>query len=293
MSVPVPYDHQENSPAQPVPQPRIIREEPLPDVLPGKDVLKCIAEDGRILVRKKEIVESEARILDHASRVLHLKTPMLRGLHLEGGKRTMFTDCIPGVTVHSVWKKLRASDQKLIMQDLRTEIFKMRHSTRPWIGRVGWDGNIATDDPYQDPYFPDTRSNKMRFFMNESDFDDHKIKQIKDKCGELAAKKLENDIQPLRSQYTGKFVLTHADLNQYNILVHQVSDGNGKSTWRLSGIVDWGRSGYYPEYMEYATAMKDGPYYPYWRKVLKKILKGQECSKRRLKVEVAATYWAV
>jgi Phosphotransferase enzyme family len=240
-----------------------------------------------------EIVESEARMLDHASRILRVRTPMLRGVNLEGGVRTMFTDFIPGVTVHSVWKKLSRSDQKLIIQDLRAEIVKMRQSTRPRIGRVGWDGNIATDDPYRDPYFPDTHDNTMSFFRSESEFDNHKIKQIRNKCGEPAAKELESRIKPLRGQYSEKFVLTHADLHQDNILVRQVRDASGKSTWRLSGIVDWARSGYYPEYMEYATAMNDGPTHPYWRKVMKEVLKGLECSKQRLKVEGAATYWAL
>jgi hypothetical protein len=205
----------------------------------------------------------------------------------------MFTDFIPGVTVHSVWKKLSQSDQKLIIQDLRAEIVKMRQSTRPRIGRVGWDGNIATDDPYRDPYFPDTHDNTMSFFRSEAEFNDHKIKQIRNKCGEPAAKELESRIKPLRGQYSEKFVLRHANLHQEDILVRQVRDGSGESTWRLSGIVDWARSGYYPEYMEYATAMNDGPTHPYWRKVMKEVLKGLECSKQRLKVEGAATYWAL
>lgn len=115
--------------------------------------MKCIAEDDQILVKRLEIIESEARMLDHASRILHVRTPMLRGVNLEGGMTTIFTDFIPGVTVHSVWKKLSSSDQKLIIQDLRAEILKMRQSTRPRIGRVGWDGNIATNDLYRDPYF--------------------------------------------------------------------------------------------------------------------------------------------
>lgn len=105
----------------------------------------------------------------------------------------------------------------------------------------------------------------MSFFRIESEFDDHKIKQIRCKYGKPTAKKLESRIKPLRGQYSEKFVLTHADLHQDNILVRQVRDASGKSTWRLSGIVDWARSGYYPEYMEYATAMNDGPEDPFTR----------------------------
>ena len=162
MACPVTGEHQETSPAQLLSRPRIIKQEPLPDASPGKGLLKCIAEDGQNLVKKVKIVESEARMLDHASRILCIRAPMLRGVNLEGDMTTMFTDFIPGVTVHSVWKELSRNDQKLIVQDLRAEIVKMRQSTRPRIGRVGWDGNIATDDPYCDPYFPDTRDNTMK-----------------------------------------------------------------------------------------------------------------------------------
>ena len=95
----------------------------------------------------------------------------------------------------------------------------------------------------------------------------------------------------LRGQYTGKvkFVLTHADLHSENIHVCRVMDSKGKSTWELSGILDWGRSGFSPEYMEYAMAMKSGPYRPYWQNVMKAVLKGLECSKKRVKVEEHAT----
>lgn len=99
----------------------------------------------------------------------------------------------------------------------------------------------------------------MTFFGSESEFDNHKIEQIRSKYGEPAAKKLESRIKPLRGQYSEKFVLTHMDLHHDNTLVRQVNDTSGKPKWCLSGIVDWARSGYYPEYVEYATAMNDGP----------------------------------
>lgn len=48
------------------------------------------------------------------------------------------------------------------------------------------------------------------------------------------------------SQCSGhKIVFTHADLNMRNVLVH-----NG----RLSGIVDWENSGWFPEYWDYTKA---------------------------------------
>lgn len=51
---------------------------------------------------------------------------------------------------------------------------------------------------------------------------------------------------------------THADLNPRNILVDQFTLPNGKSGWRLTGIVDWETAGYYPEYWEYTKALYEG-----------------------------------
>lgn len=48
---------------------------------------------------------------------------------------------------------------------------------------------------------------------------------------------------------------THADLNPRNILVDRVVGRRGACTWKVSGIVDWEGSGYYPEYWELTKAM--------------------------------------
>ena len=262
-------------------------------------VLKCVAKDGDITAKKvdfhTELLDSEARMLDHATRTCHVKGPKLRHAYLDGDIRVMVTDFDPGVSVDKVWKRLSNSNQELIIQQLRQEILKMRNSTQPLIGRIGRDGKIARDDPFYDPYHPETTFHMIDFFRSESEFDAHKIKHLRRRGGggKAAATRLEYLIKPLRTQYTEKFVLTHGDLHENNIHVRCVRDSKGKAVWELSGILDWGNSGFYPEYMEYATAMKKGPSSPYWRKVMKKVLQGLECPKERLKAEELATEWAI
>lgn len=270
------------------------REIPLPDVSPRKGLLMCTNEDGRIFIKKVGkrcyLLESEARMLYHATHILDVKGPKLRRLDLEGDWRIMVMDFDQGVPIHRVWGKLSPCNKNSIIKQVREEILKMRRSTRPMIGRIGWDGAIIKDDPYYDPYYLDTMSHQVTFFESESAFDDYKIEQMRARQGNVAACALERCIEPLRKQYTGKFVLTHADLHPENIHVSLITDPrNRKISWQLSGILDWGRSGFYPEYMEYATAMKVGPYPPYWQKVMKTVLKGLECSKDRVKVEEMAT----
>ena len=154
----------------------------------------------------------------------------------------------------------------------------MRQSTQPFIGRVGWDGNIVKNDPYYDPYYSDVISHSVTFLESQGKLDQHKVELLRASSGNAAAKNLEKLIQPLQEQYSGKFAL-HGDLHSEKIHVRCLSDPKAKSVWELSGILDWERSEFYPEYMEYATAMKTGPFYPSWQKVMKEVLKELEYSK--------------
>ncbi|KUL89319.1 hypothetical protein ZTR_03623 [Talaromyces verruculosus] len=52
-----------------------------------------------------------------------------------------------------------------------------------------------------------------------------------------------------------EIVFTHADLNPRNILVDRVVQRDGSRSWKVTGIVDWETSGYYPEYWDYTKAM--------------------------------------
>ena len=64
--------------------------------------------------------------------------------------------------------------------------------------------------------------------------------------GEVAARQLESLIKPLREKHTEGYVLTHGDLHLDNINVRCIPDSKGGRTWTLSGILDWGRSGFCP-----------------------------------------------
>jgi len=129
------YEAQAASIAQTLQLPQIIEERPLLTVGPHhscqKPLWKCLTNDGETLVKKSEILTSEARMLFHASRTLGLKAPMLRGVTRQGHHTVMFMDFVPGRTVHSVWKTMSRSNQNLIKQELRAEIMRMRQSTRP------------------------------------------------------------------------------------------------------------------------------------------------------------------
>jgi hypothetical protein len=55
-----------------------------------------------------------------------------------------------------------------------------------------------------------------------------------------------------------KIFFTHADLNTRNVIVDRVKHADGTSRWKVTGIVDWENSGYYPEYWDYTKALFEG-----------------------------------
>lgn len=57
-------------------------------------------------------------------------------------------------------------------------------------------------------------------------------------------------------------LFTHGDLNPRNILVESAVQPNGYRSWRVTGIVDWEFSGFFPEYWEFTKAMFEGFRWP-------------------------------
>jgi Phosphotransferase enzyme family len=262
-----------------------------------KDIYKCTKTDDSTTVKKiddvKFFLESEVCMMSWASGRCHVIGPTLQGYYLEGRMRVMEMSFDSGVPLDKVWKTLTSENQKLIKGQLRDQIEKMRESKKPLIGRLGWEENISITKPYFDPYHPDDPSYFITYFSNEAEFDNYKIEQLRLRAGDKKAQKLADLIQPLRADYANEFVLTHGDLHAGNIHLRKATNSKGKVIWVLSAILDWGRSGFYPAYMEYAVAMKDGPYDPYWQKVMREVLKDYSCSKKRVAVEEMATYWRV
>ncbi|KAK7212614.1 hypothetical protein V2G26_019792 [Clonostachys chloroleuca] len=117
----------------------------------------------------------------------------------------------------------------------------MRSLTMPYIGRVGYQPtwNVFNGrQTYALGPFPDRKS-----------FDEwclHRIRQKPDRSHTLAKWRLRRHVKKDRARSTeGRFVLTHGDLSPRNIMVE---DG------KITGIIDWQFSGFFPEWVEHANA---------------------------------------
>ncbi|KAK0665417.1 kinase-like domain-containing protein [Cercophora samala] len=176
--------------------------------------------------------------------------------------RVMVSELVPGVSLDEVWHGLTAGEQSSIKAQLRTQFTRMRACKQPFIGRLG-------RQPAPNNY--DSMGNtQLGPFDSEEKFDEWCLARLSGNA--LSRWKWKKFVEKERRGSSGNFVLTHGDLTPRNIMV---KDG------QVTGIIDWERSGFYPEYAEYAFAMKlCHSHEEWWIPVLKELL--QPCSKERL-----------
>ncbi|KUI72247.1 Aminoglycoside 3'-phosphotransferase [Cytospora mali] len=175
----------------------------------------------------------------------------------------MVSDRVPGVPLVDVWLDLSSKEQQSsIKEQLQMEIGRMRKCTQPFIGRVG---NQETRNIYD--RLVETNCGP---FPDERACDDWCLARVHGSA--FSRWKWGKMLERERRRSSGLFVLTHGDLTPRNIMV---KDGV------ITGVVDWERSGFFPEYAEYAFAMTlCHSHEKWWIPVLEEIL--EPCSKQRL-----------
>lgn len=160
------------------------------------------------------------------------------GWHHCTGDGYVLTTRIPGISLAECRFALSDTDMaeiSLQMTDYLTQLRTIpnnRNPTHPICNAVGealWDTRLRSGDEPQGPFADEAEFNTM-FVRTGND--------------------------PARTGH--KIVYTHADLNPRNILVEKVAREDGTQGWRVSGIVDWENSGFYPEYWEYTKSMFEG-----------------------------------
>lgn len=121
-----------------------------------------------------------------------------------------------------------------IKDQLSAQLKLFRSCTQSYIGRVN---HQPTRNPYEG-----IETKFFGPFDSEKRFDEWCLLRV-NKASDRAHWKKK--LAEMRETSPSKFVLTHGDLYPRNILVE---DG------KITGIVDWEHSGFYPEYVEYALA---------------------------------------
>lgn len=258
-------------------------------------VVKCPAADGHGFVAKKvggvrSHMYGQAYMLKYATEIAGVQAPKLHHVYRDENAVLMVTDFDSGTGLDVIWKNLDNADKISIKKELQEQIRRMRACTQSSICRVN---NTGQSDPrltFRNPYQPGIASS-CTAFTTEEEFDSYKINELY-KRHPPSADRLRNKIKKLSEDYSQKFVLTHGDLNARNILVKCVMEA-GRPVWRISAILDWETSGFFPEYMEYAQARisisHNSP--RGWRDFLVDLLEeiDADCSEERIKAEDLAT----
>ncbi|KAM5353706.1 hypothetical protein ACJ41O_000356 [Fusarium nematophilum] len=178
--------------------------------------------------------------------------------------RVMVSERVPGVPLAEVWEDLTDAQKSSIKDQLRAQVKKMRACTQPFIGRVGRNHTRNVYDRIIQTYCGP--------FDDEKAFDKWCLDRLTG--GPIVRWKWQRFLKRERGGSPGTFVLTHGDLTPRNILV----EGDV-----ITGIVDWGKSGFFPEYAEYAFAMKlCHGHEKWWIPILEEVL--EPCSKQRLEL---------
>jgi hypothetical protein len=220
------------------------------------------------------LLKSEADTLQHVTQNTSVKAPKLHRVYEVDSARAMETDFVPGVPLDTVWGSFGIETKVVLASRLQEQVLAIRTSTQSFIGRVDFQ-------PTFDIYRP-LQNQSCGAFLTECQFDAHKVHMLEADGRKDMADLLSGMLSKLRTNPT-TFVLTHGDLNPWNIHVQNTGSG-----WQICGTLDWERSGFLPDYAEYTIAMTNPSYSEEWRKVLtEQVL--TSCSKERVEAEKAAT----
>lgn len=151
------------------------------------------------------------------------------------GYNFILMEKIEGRCLSAVWKQLTERQRDDILIQLQGYIAQLRSLPSPYGNRIcSADGGPVWD-------LRITCSQRVGPFEDEASFNDTLI----DRAG-LFINSSTLSAMRLRMRDDHRIFFTHADLAPRNIMV---KDG------KISGLVDWGNSGWYPEYWELVKVM--------------------------------------
>jgi aminoglycoside phosphotransferase len=238
----------------------------------GNRVLEHTTSTGQLLALKvnsrNSLKRSEADMMHYAA-THGVLAPKVLGVydivtdrHLA---RAIVSERLPGKPLAYVWSDLSEAEQTSIKEQLRAQIQHMRTCTQPYVGRIG---RVETRNLYE--------TDLVKYcgpFDDEESFDNWCLRRL-DGIG-LQRWRYRGILEKKRKGSSGRFVLTHGNLSPRNIMV----DGT-----TVTGIIDWAHSGFYPEHVEYASALgiKRLGVPDWWLPVLQEVL--EPCSESLVKL---------
>ncbi|KAL1875754.1 hypothetical protein VTK73DRAFT_9815 [Phialemonium thermophilum] len=203
--------------------------------------------------KKHEALANEYGALRLVQQHPHIPAPLPLDLVSAGSTSYLITSRVPGSNLGFCIDTLSEDEVIVLIGDLKRCLSELRaipkdvgreYAITNALGKACYDYRIAACMDYDEE-----RGDFIGPFVNEDEFN----------------KTLQTPALPGVVHRSGhKIVLTHGDLNMRNVLMY-----NG----RLSGIVDWENSGWYPEYWDYTKARYVTKLHMRWLKIVDEVFK--------------------
>ncbi|KAL6310212.1 hypothetical protein BKA93DRAFT_924484 [Sparassis latifolia] len=206
--------------------------------------------------------EGEARMTVLARRVLE-GTLTISTVHafiqIPDSGSAILSDRVQGVPLSTLWNDISASQRTTIKNQLCDVLLAMRKPSFEYAGRPG-----------RRPYVLPTvlASSAYDFCSDLEAWNESRARAI---VGNVADARRAESLceQQYKLVVTDRFVLTHGDLSDRNIIVEP-------DTLNIVGLLDWEDANVVPSYFEYVAARLSSGHLPYWRvellEVLEKVL---------------------
>lgn len=202
-----------------------------------------------------------------------IPVPELFGWRTSGDTVFIYMELIAGVTVHEAWGTMTLSDKESLSDQLHQMLSALRqlkqeddfvgeHEMIGWQGFEGFDtdrfesGSI-TRGPLLDRVFYYTL--KAGPFKSLDDFYTW-LEWLPQRFLEPHQRYTDPYLERMPNDTTIKF--THADVHPKNIMVSPPDSG----PLRILALIDWGQSGWYPDYWEYFKMCYTTHWEDEWRK---------------------------
>jgi aminoglycoside phosphotransferase len=233
---------------------------PTPDeVKASKDIIhelfgKHVVGLGDVVVKYGHIDLKEAEAMSFVRNHTTVPVPRVLGTYVHDDQNYLFMDRVPGKTLRDCLKnnELGPDDLQSLADEMKGYLDQMRSlrvtdcEGSEFIGSVG-------RKPCLDFIFTYGMEENGPF-LTEEDMHDNILRRYGrgfEDSGDCYLDLFRGMVQRMLKEHPHKICFTHADLASRNIMIE-----NG----HISGIIDWGQAGWYPEYWEYVKLMWGGKY---------------------------------
>lgn len=194
----------------------------------------------------------EAETMHFVSSHTLIPVPKIYSAFIHKGHSYLVMERAKGRRLYMVWHKMTRAQQDSAIEHLRGYLDQIRRLTPPRPGQVG----SLNYKPLSDE-----RIRMENFGPFETIQDFHKFigtEYVLNAALEAPDSAPAQDVEIAQKMKTRswKTRFSHCDLNPLNIMVHK---------GHITALLDWERSGWLPEYYEYANAWHQNFYDLFWR----------------------------